>query len=316
MIRRSVMQCLLVLLVIGTVLPLATDAQDTITLQKTAGRSSRLSGKITNISPNEVTIETVGAARPVPVNDTLRISPDGEPSELKQARAALVAGQFEQALEALAKVELPKSASEVLQQELEYSRALATAQLALRGSGKFEEANKLLVDFVRKNRNTFHFFESAELLGRLSVAAGNYENAARYFQQLSKAPWPEYAVRSDVLVGSSLQSQGKYDEAIQQYDNALKAKATEPAVIRQTTFAQLGKAACQAEKGETEVAIQAIENIIANNDATDSELFAQAYLALGTAQRKGERSVDAVLAYLHVDLLFYAERDAHAEALY
>ena len=297
-------------------LPVNVEGQDTITLQKAAGRGTRVSGRITDTSPTEITVESSGSKRTVSVNEIVRIALDGEPSGLKQARAALAAGQYEQALEALDKVQLPKSAADLLQQELDFARGQAAAQLALKGSGDVAEASKLLVDFVRKNRNTFHFYECAELLGQLAVASGNYENATRYFQHLSNAPWSDFKLRSDVLVGNSLRAQGKFDDAIRQFDSALDAKAKEPAELRQVTFAQLGKAACLAEQGQYDKAIESIENVIANNDPDDAELFAQAYLALGSAQRTAKRPIDAVLAYLHIDLLFYSQRDAHAEALF
>ena len=73
---------------------------------------------------------------------------------------------------------------------------------------------------------------------------------------------------------------------------------------------------CKAELGQTDEAKELVEEVIAKNDPADDELFAQAYLALGTAHRKADEPLEAVLAYLHVDLLFFRQRDAHAEALY
>ena len=45
-------------------------------------------------------------------------------------------------------------------------------------------------------------------------------------------------------------------------------------------------------------------------------LFARAYNALGRCYMKQNKPKDAVLALLHTDVLFYADADAHAEALY
>ena len=42
----------------------------------------------------------------------------------------------------------------------------------------------------------------------------------------------------------------------------------------------------------------------------------QAYNALGAFYRSKQQDTDAVLAYLHVDLLFASNPSAHAEALY
>ena len=51
-------------------------------------------------------------------------------------------------------------------------------------------------------------------------------------------------------------------------------------------------------------------------DETDAELLGRAYNALGAYHRSQQQTTDAVLAYLHVDLLFAANADAHAEALF
>ena len=42
---------------------------------------------------------------------------------------------------------------------------------------------------------------------------------------------------------------------------------------------------------------------------------AQAYNTLGTALRKAGKPQDALLAFLHVDVLYFASAEDHAEAL-
>ena len=45
-------------------------------------------------------------------------------------------------------------------------------------------------------------------------------------------------------------------------------------------------------------------------------LFAQIYNALGDVQAKAGRLKEAMMAYLHTQLLFASEPDSHAEALF
>jgi tetratricopeptide (TPR) repeat protein len=203
-----------------------------------------------------------------------------------------------------------------MKQEVEYHRLFAKAHLALRGEGDARETASQLFEFLRRERNTYHFFPAVELIGDLSVVGGDYANAAKYYQQLSKAPWPDYQMRSFVLIGDALRLQGDHAGALRQYDQALGLPANEPLAIRQQTLSRIGRAACVAETGSAAEAQRELEDVIAKNDPSDEELFAQAYLALGTAYRKADQSMDAVLAYLHIDLLFYSQRTAHAEALY
>ena len=287
-----------------------------MTLERSTRRGSKLLGKVTAVSPTEVSLESSGTERKIPVNEIQRINFAGEPTPLRQARTAVMAGQYEQALETLAELELPDATDVLIRQEAGFYRILALGRLALRGGGDPQQAGQEVLDFLRRERNTYHFFEAVELLGNLSAAAGNYDDAARYYQQLAKAPWPEYELRTYVLTGGALRAQGKFAEAAEQYARALQNGAGDSAAIRQQALARIGQAACQAESGETDAAIAALEEVIAKNDPADETLFTQAYLALGAAYRKASRPLEAVLAYLHVDLLFYGQREAHAEALY
>jgi tetratricopeptide (TPR) repeat protein len=291
-------------------------AQDTVTLNQRTRRGSKVLGTIKNVSETEVLVSANGIDRKIPVNEIQRIGLGGEPTGLRQGRSAIFSGQYEQALESLETVRLDASASPVLRQEVEFYRAAALANLALRGSGDPKDAASLLLSFVKRNRNSFHFYEAVELLGDLTLMVGSYENASLYYRQIAKAPFPEYVLRSSVLEGNALRAQGKFKEAIERYSKALSTSASDPESLRQQAIARIGKAACMAETGKVDEALAEIDEIIAKNDASDDQLFALAYLAQGTAHRKAQRDLDAVMAYLHVDLLFFNQRDAHAEALY
>jgi tetratricopeptide (TPR) repeat protein len=77
----------------------------------------------------------------------------------------------------------------------------------------------------------------------------------------------------------------------------------------------VGWATCEALQGQPQDGITKIEKVIAENDSDDTELFARAYNALGRCYEVAGKNNDAVLAYLHTDMLFYREFDAHAESL-
>lgn len=291
-------------------------AQDTITLDRRVRGSTKILGTITAVSKTEVTIKTGSGEKTVPANQIARLTLADEPSELRQARQALIGGQYEQAIENLQQSELPEDAPDLVRQEWKYCLATSKAQLALRGGANAKEALAQMLDFLKTERDTYRFYPAVELLGQLAEATGANEEAVKYYQQLRKAPWPEYAVRPSILIGRAMRSQGKYQEAVGQYDEALKTTASDPATLRQQTIARIGKAASQAELGQAAESVQTLQDIIDKNDPNDQELFAEAYLALGAAYRQSQRPMDAVLAYLHIDLLFYSQQDAHAQALY
>ena len=58
-----------------------------------------------------------------------------------------------------------------------------------------------------------------------------------------------------------------------------------------------------------------IEQMIQDTDPEQKELQARAYNALGDCYERAGRTKDALLAFLHVDVLYSTVPDAHAEAL-
>jgi hypothetical protein len=79
--------------------------------------------------------------------------------------------------------------------------------------------------------------------------------------------------------------------------------------------AMLGKASAIAGEGKPDEAAAAIDAVIAKADADDGELHARAYNAKGNALLAAGKKKEALLAFLHVDLLFSSYPEQHAEAL-
>jgi tetratricopeptide (TPR) repeat protein len=122
-------------------------------------------------------------------------------------------------------------------------------------------------------------------------------------------------MRSAVAVGRTLQAQGKHAEAIAQFDSALTISGNGVDAENQKLSATLAKAVSQAETGNLEQAVQSIEEIIQKTDPEQKELHARAYNALGNCYLKADKTKDALLAFLHVDVLYNTVPEAHAEAL-
>lgn len=274
-------------------------------------------GTITAMTPNEVTIETSAGQRRMAVNEIRKIHFAGEPGELRSARDALLRGQLEDALAELNQLNPADAPRSVIGQDIEFYRAYAMGKLALSGGGDKAAAATAMLNFARGNSGSYHFYASAELLGELALALNNYEAAVKYYGALANAPWPEYKMRSAVLVAGAQRAQGDFAAALQKYNEVLTSPLDTAEASRQKLLAEVGKAVCLAKTGKPEEGIQLVEEVIANNDPQQSPvLFGRAYNALGTCYRSLNKTKDALLAYLHVDLMFYSEPETHAEALY
>jgi tetratricopeptide (TPR) repeat protein len=227
-----------------------------------------------------------------------------------------LAGQYEDALEELKKIAPGSINNPVIQQDVGYYTAYCLANLALKAGGDKAVAIENLKGFIGANRNTFHFFEGVELLGDLNFAAGDYKSATTFYGLLAGAPWPEYKMSAAVLQGRAQAAAGDNAAALANFTNVLNSGLNTPEAMEQKMQATVGKAVCMAATGQHEEGIKLIQGLIAKNDPNDADLFGRAYNALGACYEKTGQTKEALLAYLHTDVLYFTNAEAHAEALY
>lgn len=279
--------------------------------------SARLDGKVVVASPTEVTIEVRGSQRAVAVNEIKHVTFAEDPPELKAGRSRILARKYDAGLADLKKINPTDIKRDLVRRDLQFYLAFAAGKIALSSGGDKAAATNSMLAFVRAAPRSHHFFQAAETLGDLSVAQGAFGEAVKYYGAISsKAPWPEYKMRAMMSEARALIAQGSFADAQQKYDAVLSANSDTKESKRQKLFAQVGKARCLAETGSADEGITMIEDIIDKNDPADTELFGRTYNALGDCLLKAGKQKDALMAYLHVDVLFYADAEIHAEALF
>lgn len=272
-------------------------------------------GRISAISPTQIVLNATGVDRTFEVKDIRKVTFSDEPAELRTARDRVEAGQFEDALGDLNKIDATNLGAAV-KQDVEFYKAVCMAKLALTAGGDKAAAGKQMNAFITTNPNSFHYFEAVEMVGDLLMAVGNYAVAATYYSKLSAAPWPDYKMKAAVLEANSLAAAGKYAEALPKYQEIINSGLNTPEALVQKNHARVGSGVCFAATGQHEQGIALIEDLIAKNDPNDMALFGRAYNALGACYQKSGKPKDALLAYLHTDVLFYGDPEAHAEALF
>ncbi len=273
-------------------------------------------GEVSEMTPFQVTLSKgLPGNRDVAVNEIKSIQFSGEPPELSQARLNAANGAYENALEALEKIDVGKVERDFVKQDIEFYKGWCAAKLALSGQGEIADAGRQLNNFVRAYPNNFHYLPAREAMGDLLMAGGGYANAEKQYAELTKAPWADYKMRAAVAVGRSLQAQNKHAEAIKQFDAALATTGDSAEAQNERLSATLAKAVSLAETGGSDQAVGIIEKVIHDADPQQKELHARAYNALGTCYEKAGKSKEALLAFLHVDVLYNTVPEAHAEAL-
>ncbi len=283
------------------------------TLKLTGGKS--IAGEITDMTSQAVTVKSRGATKAVPVNQIVSISLDGSPNSLTLARLAANNGRFEDALKALGKIKPDEAKRDLVKQDIAFYKAYCTAQLALSGSGEVQSAGKLLNAFAKAYPKNYHWLKANEVVGDLLVAKKSFGAAATFYDKLAKTPWPDYQMRAKVAIGRARMAEGKPAEAMQAFDSVLAIKDTSVAAETQKMYARLGKARCLALQKKTDEAVKLVEEIIVAADPEHTRLLARAYNVLGTAHRKAGKPNDALLAFLHVDVLYFSSPEDHAESL-
>ncbi len=294
-------------------LGICTAALGIDTLKRTGGKT--LAGEITAMSSHEVTLKSRGASKKVPVNQIVSISLEGSPSSLTLARLAATNGRFEDALKALEKIKPDEAKRDYVKQDIAFYKAYCTAQLALSGNGEVQAAGKMLNAFVKAYPKNYHWLKANEVVGDLLVANKSFAAAAGFYDKLAKAPWPDYQMKAQVAIGRARLAEGNWGDALRAFDSVLATKATGAAAETQKMFARLGKARCLALQNKSDEAVKLVEEIILAADPAQTRLLARAYNALGTALRKAKKPNDALLAFLHVDVLYFSSPEDHAEAL-
>ena len=296
------------------VLAVAVQAADTVRTAK-----APLAGEVKAMTPTEVTLERSNKTETIPVNEIVNIRFEGEPSQLGQVRNAVDRGRYEDAAEFLAKIDVAEVKREEIQQDIAFYSALLAARQAAAAGGNAAEAQAALEKFVKDFPNNYHVLAAYEAAGDLMAATGDYEKAATFYKFVeSQAPWVDYKMRAGIAMGRTLLKQEKFPEAAAVFDSVIQqGQGVEGELVaQQSMLATVGRANCLARAGQAEEGVKLVDALITAADPEQAELHALAYNALGNCHRAAGRPKEALMAFLHVPLVYPNFADAHAEALF
>lgn len=287
------------------------------TVRKVGGE--QIKGTVKSLSKDRVVVEKGSKEEELKPFEVESIRFGDEPAKSVSIRTQISNGGYENALKVLDQIDPSTLERDETKQEMQYLKAYCNAQLALGGGIDLAVAGKQMLDFIRANPDSYHFYAANELLGDMLVAAGKYENAAPYYKALADSPFDEYKMRSGVALGRARVSEKKYPEALQEFDAALAAAEKASGASAETTkeAAKIGMAACLAQTGKPEEGLKLIDEVIAKLPAEEVDLHARAFVAQGNCYRKmPEHTKAALIAFLKVDKLYFSNAQAHAEALW
>jgi tetratricopeptide (TPR) repeat protein len=190
--------------------------------------------------------------------------------------------------------------------------------MALASGNNLQEAGKEMLNFVTANPSSFHALAANELVGDLLMAVDKPEPAQKYYAELASAPFPDMKMKAGILNGKALIALKKYPDAEKAFAEVIQLASQQkaPAGENEKVVATLGNADCLASEGKMDDAIKQVQGVIKGLDPENEELQAQAFLTLGNCYLKKPNSdKDALLAFLHVDIVYPSQTQAHITAL-
>lgn len=282
-----------------------------------SGRKSLIRGRITETSPFRVTVNVDGTPEQVAVSQIKKVTFSEEPRGLTRAREHLENQRFDDCLDSIRKLEdVPDS--RLIQQELKFLEVYSTAKKALRADKgvTLDVAENSIAAFIKANNDSYRLVHAVDLYGQLLMANGKTEQAQKEFSRLTKSKWDEYVTKGYFFEGETLVHQEKYDLARKSFELLMQQPGSDDVSRQYKLLAECQLAKISALQGNVGPAIATVENIIQNQNTDNTQLFAYAYNALGTGYLQSNELKKACRAFLHTELLFSTEPDAHAEALY
>jgi tetratricopeptide (TPR) repeat protein len=284
------------------------------------GENAPLQGEITTVSKTELILKPRSKSKPpqtIPANEIERVRWHSEPAALNLQRNNEQAGRLQYALDGLIKLSKDaRIASTNMRADLAFLIARITAKLALADETRLDEAISTLEAYRDAHPNHFRYFPALKLLSQLYVAKKDYRNAELIHEQLAAAPWPEFRLAARNFAAQAQLARGDVDGALATFDAIIEETGNQDPGNIFRLQAMLGRAGCLQQSEQHAQALKVLTELIQAASTEQTKLQAEAYLRQGDSLRLLGRSKEAVLAYLHVDLLFVGEKELHAESLY
>ena len=271
----------------------------------------RVRGQVQSESAGEVVVTLGTSTTSVPTDQIASIRYDGQPATLQLAESRESAGQLAEAAELFKKAASEAADKPYVMQMALFREASALADLALVEPGRSKDAKDRLLRFVRNYPNSRHIIPAREDLARLQINTGDFAGAEVTIAALAKLP--RAADRAGVLKAKVLAKQGRHDEAASELDRLIAALPERSVGQRE---ARLAKAESLVGLKKFKEAEALVRQVIAAAPAEDVAAQSAACNTLGDCLRADNRPKEALLAYLHTDLLYSKDKQEHPRALF
>lgn len=272
--------------------------------------NNRVRGTVQSESAAEVVVKLGANTTSVPSDQILSIRYDGQPATIALAESSESGGQLDKAADLYKKAAGEASGKPFVEQMAKFKQAELTAALALADPGRVNEATGLLEGYIKAYPNSRHTGPALESLARIQLQKGDTAQVEKTIASLSKMP--QGADRAGVLRARVLARGGDHEKAIAELDKLIKSS---PAGSTRQREARLAKAESLAGLKKYREAEADVRAVIKESPAEDIAAQSAAYNTLGDCLHSAGRPKDALMAYLHTDILYGKDKEQHPRAL-
>lgn len=276
-----------------------------------------LRGKLGRMDSTSVEIErTNGQKVEVSVDDLKSVVFEGEPSQIAQARSNERSGAYATALEKLnearSSLSSPNRNAKI---NLEFLIARVKGRQALLDASKIDDAITELNTFREANKGSFRYLEATLLQAALHGAKKEADQGKTLLAEVQASAVPGFKLQAGVDLGNLLLKSGDAAGALSAFDGVISQCQGKPGLTRALYSGKLGRAACLKTQNNVDDALLTLDEVIEKAAENDSATLAEAWLRKGDCMSLKGNSKAALMAYLHVDVLYSGEGTQHAEAL-
>ncbi len=267
-------------------------------------------GQVLSETAAEVVVRLGANTTNVPTDQIAAVRYDGQPPSLVLAETREAAGQLAEAAELYKKAAAEAASRPFLQQAATFKQAEATASLALADPAQIPAATALLEGFLKANPNARNTAAAVEVLARLKLQQNDFAAAEKLAADLGRLA--RSGDRAAVLRARILSKQGDHARAVEEIDKLVKSAPEGSVRHREARLARAESLAGLQKFSEAEAEVRGVIQALPPEDAGGQSA---AYNTLGDCLRAAGKPKDALLAYLHTDLLYAKDREQHPRAL-
>ena len=276
-----------------------------------------LRGTITKMDTTSIVLQRTNKEEvTISVADIKAVQFEGEPSTMTQVRSIERSGAFDSALAKLEEVEkVFDSANRNAKPNLQFLKARIKAKQALTNPQLADEAVATLQAFRTANATSFRYLEATLLQAALHALKQQTDEGKTLLMEVQNSAVPGFQLQAGVDLGKLLLTAGDLPAALQSFEGVISQCQNKPALSAALYNGMQGKAMCLLKQNQTDDAIGTLDEVISKAPEAETATLASAWILKGDCLRQKNQIKAALMAYLHVDVLYSGEPVQHAEAL-